>query len=181
MVVRRFGSRFGVKCTDAFHDREKIPDAPAHLGLVHQSVTHGPHQFVATVSCRPGHLEVETGNHSFDGRVRPEPVAHHHAVETPLVTQHLGEQPTVIGRVQPVHLVVCGHHRHHTRVTNGTLEGDEVDLAQRAHINLRVDRHAFELGVVAHEVLDAARDTLGLHPPHVSHGHFSGEVGIFTH
>ena len=43
----------------------------------------------------------------------------------------------------------------------------EVQLAQRALVDLGRDRHPLELGVVADEVLDARRHALGLQTLHV--------------
>ena len=129
---------------------------------------------------RARHLEVESGEQRLGRAVRPEPVAHHHAVEAPLVAQHVGEQPPVLAAVRPVEPVVAAHHGACSRSPHGRLERDEVQLAQGALVDLRRDRHPLELGVVADEVLDARGDALGLQTLDVGDGQLGGEHRVLA-
>ena len=128
----------------------------------------------ARVGPEPGrgarHLEVEAGQRGRGRRVGPEPVRHDQPVEAPLAPEDPVDQVGLLAAVGAVDLVVGGHHRPHAGLPHGGLEGDEVDLPQRALGDLGADGHPLVLLVVAGEVLDAAPDPTALHPPHVGDG-----------
>ncbi len=63
---------------------------------------------------------------------------------------------------QAVEPVVPRHDTERASVAHGVLEGDQVDLAQRAFVDHRAHGVALELGIVAHEVLDRRRHAGGL-------------------
>ena len=63
----------------------------------------------------------------------------------------------------------------------GGLERHEVQLAQRALVDLAGDRHPLELGVVGDEVLDARGDPLGLQAADVADGDARREVRVLAH
>ena len=107
-----------------------------------------------------------------------EPVGDHHAVKAPLVPQHLGKQPRMLGRVSAVELVVGGHDRPRAG-PHGLLERPQVQLPQHGLVDLRADGVPLELRVVAGQVLDAAGDPGGLHPGDVRRRDLAGELGIF--
>ena len=138
-------------------EREQPGHGRVQLALGQLAGVDGTAQVGAALARRAGHLQVEPGAQRGDRAVGPEPVADDGAVEAPLAAQHLGDQPRVLAAVRPVEPVVGGHDRAHAGVLDGPLERHEVQLAQRALVDLGRDRHPLELGVVADEVLDAAR------------------------
>src|SRR5690606_4883106 len=77
--------------------------------------------------------------------------------------QHLGEQPVVLGRVGAVDAVVGAHDGVRRAALDRALEGVQVDLAQRALVDLRRDAHAVGLLVVDRVVLERGAHALGLH------------------
>ena len=108
------------------------------------------------------HLEVEPGGDRRDAVVDRAPVGHHEPVEAPLVAQHLGEQPVVLRRVGAVDLVVGAHHRPRPRLLDDALEAGQVDLAQRALVDVGRDAQPVGLLVVGRVVLDRRADALAL-------------------
>ena len=72
----------------------------------------------------------------------------------------------MLGAVRTVEPVVGGHDPERAAFAHRELERDEVELAQRALVDHRVDGVALELGVVAGEVLDRGDDALRLHAAH---------------
>ena len=150
--------------------REDALDGGIELGLLDLAVGERRPQLVPALQRRPGHLDVEPGPQRLDGAVVAEPVADDDAVEAPVTPQHLGQQPLVVGAVGPVEPVVRAHHGAHVALVDGRLEGHQVELAQRALVDLRRDRHALELGLVGDEVLDAAGHAFVLHAAHVGDG-----------
>ena len=118
----------------------------------------------------PGISRSRPARTAGDGRVRAEPVRHHEPVETPLIPQDAVDEVRLFAAVDAVHLVVGRHHGPDAGLLYGGLEGDEVDLPQRALGDLGADGHPLELLVVAGIVLDATPDPCALHPLHVGDG-----------
>ena len=150
------------------------------------AVAHRLQQALATLDRRSGHLQVEPGLERRGRAVRTEPVAEHHAVEAEVVAQHTAQQRLVVARVRPVDPVVRRHHRLDVGAAlvergDGGLERHEVQLAQRAFVDLAGDRHPLELGVVGDEVLDARGHPLGLQAAHVADGDARREVRVLAH
>ena len=85
---------------------------------------------------------------------------------------------TAVRTVEPV---VARHHGARPGPLDGSLERQQVDLAQRPFIDLRGDRHPLELGVIADEVLDAGGNPLRLHALDVGGGQLRREHGILAH
>ena len=127
-----------------------------------------------------GHFQVEAGAHGRHHAVGGGPVGHDQPAETPLPPQALVEQARVLASVDAVHLVVGTHHGPHRGLLDRGLEGGQVDLVQRACIDLGADGLALGLLVVHREVLDRGDDTLALYALDVSHGHARGELGILA-
>ena len=68
--------------------------------------------------------------------LRAEPVRDHDAVEAPLVAQDPVQQRCMRGAGRPVQAVVGGHQRPRAGLAHRRLEGRQVELAQRARIDL---------------------------------------------
>ena len=102
---------------------------------------------------------------------RPEPVGHHDALEAPFLLEHSDQEVPILTAELPAELVVGGHHHADASLPNSRFEGGKVDLAERALVDLDVDRHPFDLLIVAHEVLDGAADSAALHASYIGHGH----------
>ena len=127
---------------------------------------------------RPGHLDVEPRGRRLERRVRAPPVRHDDPVELPLVLQDGAEQLRVLGTVDAIQLVVGGHDRPRPGLADRRLERRQVDLAQRALVDLGADGHPLVLLVVAGEVLHAAPDATGLHGGDVGDGDARAQVGV---
>ncbi len=133
---------------------EQVAHEPIDLCLVDVAPLDRGHQLVAVDAHRSGHLQVEAGVRRGGGLVDAVPVGHDETVEAPLVAQDLGEQPSVLCGVFAGDLVVRAHDAPGARFLDGALERSEVELAERALVDVDVDGHPFDLGVVGHEVLD---------------------------
>ncbi len=69
-IVRQLGPRSTVvKCSEPTHDRQHCARRAAHIGCGHLALRDGVEQLLATVQRRPGHLQIEPGDHTFGGRV----------------------------------------------------------------------------------------------------------------
>ncbi len=108
------------------------------------------------------HLQVEPGGDPGDAVADGAPVGDDEALEAPLVAQHRGEQPVVLRGVDVVHLVVGAHDGPGLRLRDDALEGRQVDLAQRALVDIGRHAHPVGLLVVGGEVLERRADAEGL-------------------
>ena len=160
------------------HQTQHVPDLAVDHGLVDEPVAHGSGQGRAEPGRGARHLEVEAGECGRSRRVGPEPVRHDQPVEAPLVAQHPVDEVGLLAAVGPVDLVVGGHHRPDAGLSHGGLEGDEVDLAERALGDFGADGHPLVLLVVAGVMLDAAPDPSALHPAHVGDGQAGREQRV---
>ena len=113
--------------------------------------------------------------------MEPKPVAHHDAVEAPLVAEDVGDQLFGVSRMGSIHAVVCGHDRPDAGLFHDGFKGGQVQFSQRWLTDLAFNRHPLELGVVAHKVFGARSNTLGLHAFHIAHRDLAREMRIFTH
>ena len=109
------------------------------------------------------HLDVEAVEHRAHRAVRPAPVGDGHSLEAPLAAENLVEEVLVFGAVVAVDLVVGRHHAHRAAFFDGALERLEIDLAERALVDLDIDAAAAGLLVVDGEVLDAHGRSLVLY------------------
>ena len=112
------------------------------------------------------------------GRVRAEPVGHDQPVESPLVAQDATEQVGLLAAVDPVDLVVGGHHGPDVGLLDSGFEGDEVDLPKGALVHLGADGHPLVFLVVAGVVLDATGHPVALDAAHVGDGDASGQARV---
>ena len=124
------------------------------------------------------HLEVEPGVQARGPVGHGEPVADHQAGEPPLLAQHVGEQPPRLPGVLAVDEVVRRHDRPGRRLADDGLEGGEVELAQGALVDDRVEAHPEALLVVHREVLGTGADALGLDAAHQGHRGPAGQQRV---
>ena len=82
--------------------------------------------------------------------------------------------------VRAIEPVVGGHQPPRTALFHGEFERQESHFAQGALVHARVDRVAFELAVVADEVLGRHGDTLRLDPTDKASGDLSGQQRILA-
>src|SRR5258708_25335961 len=80
--------------------------------------------------------------------VRPQPVRDDHAFEAPLLLEDPGQEDLALTARLSVEPVVCGHHRPHPGLLDGSLESWEVDLAECALGHDGADVHAVLLLVL---------------------------------
>ncbi len=106
------------------------------------------------------HLPVQPGTQRGHTVVAGTPVGHDDTVPTPLVSQYLGQQPTMFRRIGPVDLVVGAHHRPRGGPLRDLFERRQIDLAQRALVDIRAHAQPIVFLVVRGEVLDGGPDTL---------------------
>ena len=101
----------------------------------------GVEQPVAPRSVGSGHLQVEAALGGRDDGGGGHPVAHHDAVEAPLVLEHPGEQRAVLGGGRGGGAVVDpgvrAHDRPRLRLVHQLLERRQVHLAQRPLVDAR--------------------------------------------
>ena len=155
-----------IQRADPVEDAQQVADVLVELGLGHLTGAHGLAQGLAVELPRAGHLEVEPGGRRPGSRARAQPVGEHEAFEPPLVAQDRGDQRGVLRAVRAVEPVVRGHDAQRAALAHRELEGHEVELAQRAGVDHRVDAVALELGVVTGEVLHRGDHPLRLHTAH---------------
>ncbi len=150
---------------------------PVHrfLDQVDDAVRRGvEHRLVELARCDGGnelrirdavarrHFEVEAGGKGADAVVHRAPVGDHETVEAPLVAEDAREQPRVLARVHTVDAVVRAHDRPRLGVLDDALEAAEVDLAQRALVDVCAHAHPVGLLVVRGEMLQRSADAARL-------------------
>ncbi len=147
----------------AVGEHEEVTHQAVDLGLVDLAAVDGGNELVAVDPHRARHLEVEPGVGGAGRIVDAVPVGDDEAVEAPLVAQDLGEQSAVVGAELAVEAVVGAHDPPGVGLLHGALERAQVELAQCALVDVHVDAHALDLGVVGGEVLDGDGDVVRLH------------------
>ena len=166
--------------TGPLGERQHSSDGPVEVVGTDLAAFDRDVEMLAALARRAGHLDVETGEHRRRRAVRAEPVADDQTVESPLAAEQLGQQPVVLTAERPVQAVVPGHDHANAGLADGGLERHQVQLAERALVDLRRDRHPFELGVVADEVFDARRHALTLQPAHVGDSELGGQEWVLA-
>ena len=113
-------------------------------------------------------------------RIRPrKPVRHHNALEAPLITQHVLQQPGAFRGIGSVDSVVGSHDRPRTAFLDGDLETLQVQLAQRTLADLHVDGVAVPFMVVGRVMLGRRAHLLRLDSADHGGGHLAGNQRIF--
>src|SRR5581483_1881675 len=87
----------------------------------------------------------------------------------------------ILATVISAQLVVRAHDAQHVRFLHGRLESRQINFAQRALIQLNVDRTAVKLLVVAGEVFYARGDAFALDALDVRYRHARREERVFAH
>ena len=127
------------------------------------------------------HLHVEPDLGALLGALDAAPVGDGEAVEIPLVTQHVVEQPAVLAAAHTVDQVVRAHHAQHARTLDRGLEGGQVQFTQRAIADRLVHVQAVGLLAVRGEMLGAGRHVGFLHALDVADGLLGGEHRVLAH
>ena len=125
------------------------------------------------------HLQIQAAPQRSDPVMNRTPIRNHDAVRSPLVAQHLGQQPTVLRAVRAVQLVVGAHHRPRVGAGDDALEGWQIDLPQCALIHLRADPQPVVFLVVGRIMLERRPDAEALNTLHHRGGQLAREVRIF--
>ena len=126
----------------------------------------------------PGHREVQRRVARALGVAGGAPVRHHEPVPAPLVLEHVAQQRR-LGHRGAVD-ARCRPPSPPTGARPGSARTAQVELAQRALADPRVEREALGLGVVGDEVLDRRRDALGLQPAHVGRADRAGQQRVLA-
>ncbi|CAM5620141.1 hypothetical protein SCYAM73S_07825 [Streptomyces cyaneofuscatus] len=157
-------------------------DQPHHGGVQHRliqgAVPHGGHDLGVGAPPGAGHLEVQTRAEGGHPVAYGSPVGHDDAVEPPLGAQDVGQQPGVLREGHPVDAVVGGHHGPGAVAADDAFEGAEVDLAQRALVDVGADPHPVGLLVVGRVVLECRAHTGLLEPAHHGPAQLGGEQRV---
>ena len=124
------------------------------------------------------HFKIKTAAQRGDPIMDSSPVGDHQALETPLVAQHLGEQPVMLRGVAAIDLVVGTHDRPGLRELHDSFERREIDLTQRPLIDFRADAKSIVLLVVGRIVLQRGTHPLTLGAAHHGSREFAGEPRI---
>ena len=160
---------------------QQVDDPPSRLvdhRLRHLAALDGLGQVRAELLGRTRHLEVEPAVGGADRVVGGVPVGDDRPRPAPLLLQHLHLEAMVLGGEGAADAVVGGHHGPRVGVGDDGLEGSEVELPQRHLVDLGRDRHALELLVVGHEVLDARAHACALEAVDEGDGQPGGQLGI---
>ena len=171
------GAFVGLRPVD---EQEEIADQPVDLRLGDITSLDGGGQLLAVDANRSGHLQAQAGIGCARSVVHSVPVRHDETVETPLVAQDVGQEASVVGAELAVEAVVGAHHPPRPGLLDGALEGTQVQLAQSAFVDVDVDAHPLDLGVVGDEVLDRDGDVVRLHATDVRDGERAGELGVLA-
>mmetsp|Transcript_24754 Transcript_24754/g.74957 ORF Transcript_24754/g.74957 Transcript_24754/m.74957 type:complete len:559 (-) Transcript_24754:259-1935(-) len=131
--------------------------------LLQRARPHGRRYPRVVDAGRRGHLEVDAGEEALDAVGDRAPVREEEPLEAPLAPQQRVVQPVVLRALLAVEPVVGAHDCPRLRARDGRLKGGQIDLPQRALVDLRVDRHAVGLLVVGRKVLDRRAHPLTLH------------------
>ena len=143
--------------TDGVHEANHTVCRFSDGKRAHETIVHGSTKLGATMLGWARHLQVEAGVDPFGSGVQAKPVTHHDAAEAPLAAQDGGDQLGMVGGMGTVDSVVRRHDGQRPGFRDGGLERNQIQLTQRALVDLAVNGETFELGVVAHIVLDARR------------------------
>ena len=168
----------GVEGADAIEAAEQAADGAIEVRLVELAGVNGREDGRSQCPRRAGHLEVEAGAQRHRRLGHGEPIRHDETVEAPLVPQDVEEELGLLGQPAPVEPVVPGHDRECPALADRDLEGQQVELAQGALVNDRVDGGALELRVVADEVLDGREDAVGLDAADIARREGPGEERV---
>lgn len=125
------------------------------------------------------HFEVEAGVQGGHAVVVSAPVGHDDALEAPLVAQHVGQQPVILGGVHAVDTVVGAHDGPRLGGLDDVFEGRQVDLTQGALADAGIDAQTVGLLVVGGEVLERGAHALGLHAGDDADRLMAGEIRVF--
>ena len=159
-------------------ERQQPLGRPVERGHGEPAVRHGARERRVVLLAEPGHLEVEARRERRDPVVDRAPVGHDDPVEAPLVAQDLREQLVVLAAERAVDAVVGAHHRPRRAGRDRALPAREVELAQGALVDQRVDAVAAVLLVVGREVLERGGDALRLHAADPRAGHLAGQQRV---
>ncbi len=164
----------------AVGEDEEVADETVDLRLGDLAALDGRHELVAVDTHRARHLEVQPRVRRARRVVDAVPVGHDEAVEAPLVAQDLRQQSAVVGTELAVEAVVGAHDPPRVAVLHGEFERAQIELAEGAFVDVDVDAHPLDLGVVRGEVLDRDGHVVRLHATDVGRSQRAGEFGVFA-
>lgn len=120
------------------------------------------------------HLDIVPGENLVGVAAVDAPVCCDHALEAPLVAEHLGEQFMAHRSVAAVDEIVGGHNCPRVGLFDAYLEAAQIYLPERALGNSGIAFKAVRLPVVAGEVLYGCGDFLRLDAAHIGGAALSG-------
>ena len=108
------------------------------------------------------------------------PVAHDIAFKAPLIAQDIRQQPSVLGGILTVDLVIRAHDGPGLGLFDRALKCRQIDFAQRALVDNRIARHAAVFLAVGSKMLDARADIPALHALNEGGRQFARQIGVFA-
>jgi hypothetical protein len=123
-----------------------------HSRLIELPRPDGSHDLGVRSTAVGGHLQVQARPDRVDPAADRTPVGDHHAPETPLAAQDVGEQVPVVTDRDSVDGIVGAHHRRGLCILHHLAERAQVEFAQRPGDDIRTDADAVVLLVVQREV-----------------------------
>ena len=148
--------------------------------LVQPAFAHSLNDEAVILPAGGRHFQVQPGLNTFHTVVGCAPVAHHVAVEAPVLAQHVGQKPAVLTGVGAVNPVVTAHHRPGFCLLHGGFEGGKVNFAQGTLIHYAVAAHPAVLLAVAGKVLHAGAHTAALYALDKPGRRFARQIGVFA-
>jgi hypothetical protein len=137
------------------HLQEALDGGVQHR-LRELSRTDGLREPAVPLEMARGHLQLESRGEAGVPLVHGAPVGDDEAPVAPFGLEDVRQEPTVLGTVGPVELVVGAHHDGGVGFHDRGLEGGQVKFPESPLVHLRIDEVAVGLLVVGGEVLEAA-------------------------
>ncbi|MPN35315.1 hypothetical protein SDC9_182812 [bioreactor metagenome] len=97
-----------------------------------------------------------------------------------MIAEHVGKQPAIIARVNPLDAIVGAHHGPGLDLLQHAFKPGKIQFKHCALIHNRVDGEAAILLIVEREVLHGGAYAKTLHPLDISGGKLAGDYGILA-
>ena len=125
-------------------------------------------------ACAEGKIDVHPAGVAHGG------VGNHHAVEAPLVAEHIGEQRLGSARPGVANAAVTAHDSGGAALLDRKLKGLEVDLADGLLVRPHRDRQTVGLLIVQGKVLDVGVHALTAYALHHGSAHLTGQQTVLA-
>ena len=136
-MVGRPVERSFLECFGGGEDgAQDAPHGCIEQGFIQLAVFNGIDDCLGAAGFGSGHFQVQPALQRFHPVVHGAPVGDNRALKAPFFFEDIHQQAVVLGAEGAVDAVVRAHHRPGLALLDGGLESRQVDLAQRALIDL---------------------------------------------